>query len=610
MKKLIALLLVLASVFALAACNRVPSGPDAGGDTCDSHVDEDKNGKCDNCGETLEKEPEGFEVSNAIMSQIENAGSMKLDVKFNMVIDADRWIYDYNEDSEAYDVEANEKSKIEFGIEAVIELSKGKNGEPNAKITADVTRKTSDIDEIYHEKTYLYLIDGATYTYDSENEIYVKSEEDEVAYNSMLSLILTVAESFELPEDEKNEALSDFGDMLITKFNIKDYKGSISFDLKEKANELIDYFKNLDLNTKKLSELIDDALALTDTELTTAKILEKLERTAGLTVNEAITELDKWLTEEENTTVQGLIDKYTDDEKTELLIKEIYKIITNVAEDEELTEQMQAEVDAFIAEMRAFVLSDFIAENELGDVVLYELIAKLIAPEAAPTKDEFFDSIEQFLDMSLAEFEQLIGDEIISDIKETLSIITVEELMGNVDINFKGIFNIDTVEGKAKLGIVYTPDAEVEGKTNTFKIGLTLEYKLYEISEKTIDIALPDGAKIIPDVLGYYTTYNDEIYYGLNLDIKDGKVELVLSGYTYETNIEIKAHELPLDVLFSDRIEVDGSQLEILCNGVEYDHDESEKLIVWLYDDSVFKIETVPTVNHGVQEFFPVPDDK
>ena len=582
--------------FVLAACNRVPNSPGGGGETCESHADEDKNGKCDNCGEILEKEPEGLEVSNAIMSQIEKAGSMKLDVKFDMVIDADRWIYDYNADAESYDIETNDKSKTEFGIETTIELSKGKNGEPNAKLTADITRKESDIDEIYHEKMYVYLIDGVTYTFDSENEIYVKSEEDEVAYNSMLSLILTVAESFELTEEKKNEALSDFGDMLITKFNIKDYKGSISFDLKEKAKKLIDYFKDLDVNNKKISEFIDDALALAGTDITMVKILEKLEQTASLTVNEAIKELDKWLTEEENTTVQGLIDEYTDDEKTALLAEEIYKIINNVAEDAELTEEMRAEVDAFIAEMRAFVLADYIAECELGDVVLYDLIAMTVAPETSPEKDVFFDSIEQFLNMSITEFEEVIGDDIISDIKESVSKLTVEEFCGNVDINFKGIFNIDTVEGDTKISVVYTPDAEVEKKTNTFKIDFALEFKLYEISEKTVDISLPADAVVIGDVFGCYYNWDEGVFNYMEIESNGGKIDITVYGYDTDFNdIFIYAHGLSADVLASDKIWLKGAVLEFYFNDELIPHDKSTDLIMEIdADDESFRLISVP----------------
>ena len=136
----------------------------------------------------------------------------------------------------------------------------------------------------------------------------------------------------------------------------------------------------------------------------------------------------------------------------------------------------------------------------------------------------------------------------------------------------------------------------MEKKTNTFKIDFALEFKLYEISEKTVDISLPADAVVIGDVFGCYYNWDEGVFNYMEIESNGGKIDITVYGYDADFNdIFIYAHGLSADVLASDKIWLEGAVLEFYFNDELIPHDKSTDLIMEIdADDESFRLISVP----------------
>jgi hypothetical protein len=134
------------------------------------------------------------------------------------------------------------------------------------------------------------------------------------------------------------------------------------------------------------------------------------------------------------------------------------------------------------------------------------------AESAPPTKDELFEVIDAVLAMTLSEFEENFGITVFSTVKSVISGITVNKFDGKIDLNFKGIFNIDTIEGEFNFDFESEFPSAVEGKTDKSAFAIFAKIKIYDINDAKIDIALPDDASVVVDVIEKYYWKDGDTY--------------------------------------------------------------------------------------------------
>lgn len=609
MKKLIALLIALSMVFMFVACQTPPDN-----EPCTTHVDTNSDGKCDNCQENMtpenppENPPEitGLILSNALLSQFENAKSMKIDFTLDAVIESDEWYYGYDETTEDYTKAENETDYQDNQIKITIVTSKNSDGTYNAKIDATVKMRedaSAEYDTIT-EATVAYILGNEVYTYDEDLGGYIKGETENLG--QITDMLTALTDGVEFSTDEENELLTELGDLLIATFDIKDYKGSISFDAKEKAEELIAYLAALDLEKDKVSDVLDDALALIDEGLTTAKLLTELERVAGLTVNEAIAEIDAWLTENYETTLQGIYDTIINDENTVTIIENYFEAMYSQGTGE-LPEGAEAEIAAVIDELKAFKLADTIEDAGIGEITLYDLIITTISngdTEGAPTCDQMFDQIEAIFAMTLGEFfETAMEMPVFTMAKTVASGLTVNELNGKLDINFKGLFNIDSVEGVFNLDVVSEMPSEVENKSNVFDIDLSVGFKVYEISDNTVEIAIPSSSVILPDIFKDYYNYGEGSYDNLNIYTDDDGIKLYFSIYLEDGScVYVYTNNIPVSAI-GETITVEGNNLKFAYQGVYINHDTTGTLVLTVdFEECTFTVVELPEFDDPTED--------
>ena len=546
MKKLIALLLTLIMVFTLAACN-TPEPPET--TPCDECVDADRNGKCDVCGGDVEiiEEKQGLKLSNAIVKQIREAESMKLSLLANVVMEDDVWYSD--ESNEA----VNEKLYRENVIEFEIALTKAKVGYDMHIRGTMKERDTKDGEFVYDDHiAELYFVDGVLYEYDNISDVYVEGTRIDLA--AVKQALDELAAGIDVSEEETKAALEKFGDAFIKTFSIKDYKGSYSIDLKDELNGLLGYLADLDLENDSVRTVLNDALALVDKELTVEKIVAELERIAGLTVNEALAELDAFLTENYETTLQGIIDSLVADEKVMELVEKAVTMM--VAGDAEPNEEQQAEIADMLAQVKAFKIADLITEMEIGEIKLFDLVLSMAVPAngdiiipegeemTPPTIADIVAQVNAMLDIKLGELEEMIGTPIFSMAKRLGSTTVIDALDAKLDFNFKNIFAIDTIDLAVNLGITSSDDSMIEGKVNTSSVSVALKFNISDISNEKLTIALPDGATVIPNIEGEFINDYYEYEHMLEIDYYEGSLHVFLDiavedvEYTIYANID------------------------------------------------------------------------
>ena len=632
MKKLSVLLLVLAMVLAFAACNKdqqpceshvddnedgicdvceatvddnddEPNTDDVcvhkddngdeicdtcGDPVCKTHVDADGNEACDVCGAAVPL-PVGLQLSNAVIAQLEAAKSVKVELDVNASVNEDTWEYVYDEETGDYTLPENTTDYSEVVMKVIATVSEGANGGYNAKVDATVSYRYAPDGELEPDidGTVLYIIDGVAYTYRDESDLYVKASLESEETESVMAVLEKLAAAVEITEDERIELLTLIGDSVNTAFNIKDNKGTVSADVKDNVNEIIAYFAELDLENDTLATVIDDALALVDEELTSADIVAELERISGLTVNAALAELDAWLTENYETTAQELYNTVVTDKCVVIILEEYIKANAYDVEEAELDEYVAEQ----LASIQSFKIADAIAEAEMGEAQVYDVLKSMMGGNAASVTDDtatgdtvtegteeevsereqFFDNIEAMLATTLAEFDASLAETsgpVFAVIKTAASGITINKLDGKIDLNFKGSFNIDTIEAIANGDMTVVTPSEVENKEDTRELKITAKVKVYDVLTTAIEIKLPEDAVIIDDIISK-GLYSDYPYGELYIYSYDDAFDFDMEIYVDELNdtVMLYATGITVDELIAKAISVDAENISIYYNG-------------------------------------------
>ena len=648
MKKLLILILALIFVFSLVACNK---------DKCESHKDDNNDGICDVCEADVPKDdpqtpggdnqtpgsdnqtPEhtvhtdtdanglcdgcnaffldydnptiiGKILKSSLEKQFADIKSAKAVVDLEFLSESNGYYYseDWDDTLEEY-IQVEESYDSYREIRGKMEIWVDRSGESvNAKIVIstavryDPNEEFGSSDETATDTETVYIIDGYIYEELSDG-VYTR----ERLVPEEVSTILGKLASVELLSTEKkNELLNALGAQIATVFNIKDNKGSVSFDAKPAIDELFAYIAALDLETDTVGGVLDDALALVSEDLTSAALVNELERVAGLTVNEALAEIDAWLTENHNTTLQGLYDTIVNNADVVAFL-EAY-IANNVGLDPTIPEE-KAMIDEQIAEMQAVNFAELIAEAEIGSITLYELIiSSLPTPSeteeapAYPTKAEFFEMIRSYLGMTLAEFEEATGAPIFTAIKTYASYITVNKLNGKLDLGFEGMLSLKSINGELNVDMATTMPSEIEGKEDYARLALSVKLSVSEISSAANAIALPEEITVIDENLidGYFYSDNNDYISTYYWTTEDGEIFVDLTAYLTDPNIgiciQISAYDIPFGTLLEDVIVID--DYTVYISGEYYDVPEGSLFKLTLdAENEVFTIVQFPAYN-------------
>ncbi len=591
MKKIILLVLTLAlALFMLASCKNK---------ACDSHVDSDNNGICDNCEAEMpdpeKPDPEnpddpkcahkdddknfvcddcgeelpntGLILSEAVIHQLKTAKTMKLELNIKELNTVDAWYY---EDGEEYNY-TNYYDQLD---NILFTFTLDSEGGICAKIELTNKYAYAEGEEYETEQNVAYLTNGTFYTYDDELDVYVAEVIEGVDIAAITEALEAFTNDITVDEEAKEQLLTAIGELAVKSFNIFENKGSISIDLKDEANALLDYLAALDLESDTVRGILGDALALIDESLTVEAIEAEVFRVLGLTVNEALDEVDAWLTENHETTVQGIYDSIIDNPTVAQIIKDAIKM--QLPEDE--VEDIDATVEQIFNTSFKFNIREALEAEELGDMVLFDLIISItgMPVDEAPTLTDVQQMVAAMLDMTLSEFEEAMEVGIFLEIKSMAESITVNALDARLDIKFKGIFNIDSIEGAVNIDLMTEHDSEIEGKLDVSTLTITMSFKLYGISEQPTTITVPTDKEI------YFDIYN-EYFYGDNADLYIqvyDDVAIVTIWLYGSPEISIKSSELSLDILKSTMVTVPGNSLVFYSGGAPIDHDTTTDLVI------------------------------
>ena len=496
---LLSLMLILSSVFSLASCL------DGGTKSCVVHGDDDNDGKCDKCGEPVtpaeEVIPEdqlGEVISTAVSDQLNGTGSFKIEIV----------VYsDYAVKNPAG--EKAEYSTYDYSFTAT--FSRTDSGY-NAKVDMNGVSSVFDgeLDTDNKSYTVLYIVDNVMYGYDEELRGYVKSEMTEEADTKLEALIASIIDNVEIgTEQDAAEAKKQLGDLFVESFTLDAMNATYSYDGKGEVENLFSYINKIDPDTKTLESLVNDILVMIDPEMTVTEILAEINRILGLTVTEAVAEIDAYLTEKYATNLQKICNDVVTSE-------DFLEAFEDVMVEQGMTPDM---VSAQVEAIKNFKISDVlgqpidVAGNTIGSLVLSDLLGMLLGSSSGGQYGDFEDGvaqidpianvfamIEALLPMSLTDVNNMLYPDlpIFPILKEYIGRITVSQLSESVNVKFGDNYKIDEVNGAARFEAGVSVPVE-GGASSKVELMLKSDFKIYGISDARVEITLPSDIVIIEE---------------------------------------------------------------------------------------------------------------
>lgn len=533
---------------------------------------------------TPESLPEGSTtgdvLAGALASQISQASSISVELEMYEKISSIAYYNAENESGEAVIETDSDYFEKLIAVDAVLSVDSEQKLDAKIEIVEKLSFDEYVPLEIGEEQT-IYIIDNVAYYRAESIEAWVKDTELSEGVSQLIDYVKEIKNGEFIPEDDKALLFEALGEFVNTSFDVKNYSGSISLDATPYLNDFIEYFRNLDVQTKTVASFIEDGLKLIDSELTTAKFIAKLKEVASLTASQAVANIDAWLTANYQTTLQGLYDKLVANEQ----------LVAVLADMSGVPEENRAE---FIAQIKTNTIAGLI--EDVKDVPLYDLLASSIAQgEQYPTVDEFFTQLEGMLALTIAEFEQReVMPPIISDIKGITQFVTVNDLSFKVDVDFTDAFRLDTVKANFSLEVINAMPSEVSGKTNDSYVKASISLEISEISDQSKQISLPEGAKTYDFLAEGYYESDDETFSNLWVELDEGGNHTIyIAGYA-PSGVYIECDAIvPITLLTNTRIEIKPELLSVKVDNNPYEV-TLDKSIIIVIDGDKFILEQVP----------------
>ena len=613
MKKLLLILLAMLLAFSLIACD----GEDETTNTtassqkneekndfvCQVHYDIDGNGKCDSCdtATTNDTTVAGSALTQALKAQLDSVATAKLEFSTYMENKGESWISETEQ----------EKYLSAQLVEYSVTVAKTENGF-NLKVESK-TKATIDYNgtkqEFALDNPVIYVIDGVVYEYNEENDVYYATKLDMSALAEIEGVLAMILANVEIDEAELESALNQLGAAFIESFNIVENKGSVKVDLAEAYNEILNYIKSINLEEMTLAALINDGLKLIDETLTVEGLLQGMVAVANMTIEEYIGAIDESMQATYGVALQDVYDSIINNETVQMLIRQYLEAQGDFEENitAKLDSLKKAKIlDLIPYEMRGLTLYELglmlgqmdESEGESGEDIgvgtepqdeFYEEEEK---PSTLPeTPEELIATINAFLNMSLADIDAAfeLG---LAETLEGFGYMSIEKLEAELSVGFKGLFLLDTIEGKAEFSMVTeAPSDEVDGKTDKGTTSFKVTFKVYGLSSTATEIAVPTDKEIVVDISGeyavegsyaemfeyveidfygdyadvtFYTYYGDEVYSEFSPAVDEDYTFVVLEEVYYYNSGEVEYYT-PLVLSFdfdSFTCTVEGAKIE------------------------------------------------
>ena len=261
--------------------------------------------------------------------------------------------------------------------------------------------------------------------------------------------------------------------------NIKDGILVVGFDAKDALNDMFAYLGE----DPKISKVLNDVLAEIDEDLTVASICDVLETSGSKTVGQLVAGVDAWLTEEYETTLQGIYDKL-------LANAEVVKTIKMVTGCD----------DAAIAQYKQLQISTLWADY--SEITVDQLLAMATYDDNGTPEDTSDDTpamtIAQVVAMVEPMLEQNIGAGGAAFCAKNTTVNAFNASIGgkyganNTIESIVYEFNVDidtiiaTGEDNGQGGATFVKAADIS-------VDASASCKIYELSGNEATITLPSG---------------------------------------------------------------------------------------------------------------------
>lgn len=565
------------------------------------HKDENTDGKCDGCEAIVidytQPTVVGTVLVKSIEKQLQGLESFRIEFDIEKKLVYEYWFDVYDDDLEEYVLVNAVYTEIDINTYEIDVVKSGDNF--NAKIVQTLKNDDTRVydsyfdeeNDVYEESTTSYIIDGYKYN-ELADGMYTKELLDNSTFNDILGALTSV----ELPEEQKTELLDALGAEIAFILDIKDSKGALGVDLKNVANEVLNYIIALDFETDTVESVVNDVLKLVSDDLTAELLLIELERVSALSVDEALVELDTWLVANFDATLQDLFDAFVADPTCIEMFKQ-FLISVNELDPED--PEIQAQLDSVVESMKTFNIAAYIEEAGVGSVTLYELLTEATELDIPESAEEFFTTLRAVLALTLAELDENM-DGRLSMIKMMAETIRFEKLEATLDVNFKNVLEIDSIEGYFGAVMFRTQPSDYEGKTETYNSIITATFKLFNLNGSDIDASMDESLDVIDADLikGYYENDNgwvDLYYYSYG----DGNVFVAYDGGYYDATNEAYfnfSSEIPLADALADVVVL--TNLTIFFNGEVIDvSDEAVIKMVIDCESDTFEIVEFPEID-------------
>lgn len=531
MKKFLLILMAILLAFSLIACdeenidNQNPTANSSNEDVNDAPSDEEnvnkdendtaggsQNGSEDGNGDENQdgnekpnlQETTGIVLTKAVMSQLEEAASLKIEFTLDLTYSGDSWVL--SETGEAENVVDGGHGIAKF----VMTVAKGDSGY-DVKVEADVQSKDSPDGEYETDLsgTVYYVVDGVVYEYAEAFDAYLVSYAQSIDTAQLEAMLGMIIEEIGLTEEQINAVLNEIGMMFIEAFLISNNKGSSYVDFKPMIDAFTAYVNSIDPEKTTIEDILNDMLALAGEGVTVEVLLAGVEDLYQMTLEEYLAFLDAGLQESCEMTLQETYEYIVNNENVQmLLLSLVYEMV-----GEEATEE---DIEAMLDMIMSFSFEEDIPA-EYKSMTMYDLIVGFMysmsqgegQEQTPPTIEETMAMVNAMLDMTLAE----VQTEFDVPVEQLLSIVNmfeISEFNSKLDLSFKGIFEIESIVSETKFGITVNTPSEVEGKTDVVVLNATVTFKLYSISTKVIKINEPTDKDYIENIFNVECQIFDE----------------------------------------------------------------------------------------------------
>lgn len=498
MKRLLLLLFALALMFSLLACNNGDTtDKDSGKTGEENNLNKDENEKGENGGQEGEGKPSGgtspgLALVQAVVTQFENAASLKVDFSADVLMSLDKW----EQDGENY------KSSMHVNTVYTATVAKTENGY-NLKIDSVTKTNNGQGEKTETVEGVIYVVDGVLYEYNRELGKYDVTVLEGFDANEVEKSIAELESGMNLSTDDVNSLLEAFGVEVISVFNIVSGKGSVTANFKPTFDALLGYIKGIDVETKTVEGVINDVLALIDEGLTADMIVDALATTYAMTLEEFLSALDGSLVSACGMTLQELYQAVVTDQGFESYL------VSTLLE----SGMSPKDIEAYIDSLAKFNINEAIPD-EYKKMTMYELTIMLIEgvygtqePDSEieacsseevemPTLDEVVSMVKSILGMTLQELEEMAGLPF-SRIIFIAKSLTIDEFNYKIDIKLTDILKIEKISADFNFGMTMKTPSQAAGKEDVQIVDITISVRLYEISNKTVEISVPADKEII-----------------------------------------------------------------------------------------------------------------